>query len=168
MRLFLRALLSLSLAVVLTAPSAAQPNYDYSKLKRENLGRGLVAMRTSKKACAVSWRYLSSDPVNIGFNVYRDGRLLNSEPLMTTTYFVDRKAGSAAHVYEIRPVVNGRESEAEASYALAADSPIGYLNIPLDIPEGGVSPDGVEYTYNANDASIGDVDGDGEFEIILK
>ncbi len=168
MRLFLRALLSLSLAVVLTAPSAAQPNYDYSKLKRENLGRGLVAVRTSKKACAVSWRYLSSDPVNIGFNVYRDGRLLNSEPLMTTTYFVDRKAGSAAHVYEIRPVVNGRESEAEASYALATDSPIGYLNIPLDIPEGGVSPDGVEYTYNANDASIGDVDGDGEFEIILK
>jgi rhamnogalacturonan endolyase len=43
-----------------------------------------------------------------------------------------------------------------------------YLSINLQKPEGGKTPDGVEYDYSANDVSVGDVDGDGEYEIILK
>src|SRR5690606_34600931 len=35
-------------------------------------------------------------------------------------------------------------------------------------PSGGTTPDGVSYTYTANDASVGDLDGDGNYEIILK
>ena len=35
-------------------------------------------------------------------------------------------------------------------------------------PADGVTPAGDTYTYSPNDASIGDVDGDGEYEIILK
>jgi len=31
---------------------------------------------------------------------------------------------------------------------------------------GCTTPDGVVYTYNANDCSVGDLDGDGEYEII--
>ena len=38
----------------------------------------------------------------------------------------------------------------------------------MKIPSGGTTPDGVSYTYNANDCSVGDLDGDGEYEIILK
>src|SRR5690606_15953897 len=49
-----------------------------------------------------------------------------------------------------------------------ADSPIGYLNIPLQVPEGGVTLSGESYSYAPNDASVGDVDGDGEYEIFLK
>ena len=51
---------------------------------------------------------------------------------------------------------------------MAADAPVGYINIPLQRPDLGVDVKGKEYFYSANDASIGDVDGDGEYEIILK
>ena len=43
-----------------------------------------------------------------------------------------------------------------------------YFDLPINTPPGGKSPDGTEYTYSANDCSVGDVDGDGEYEIILK
>jgi hypothetical protein len=44
----------------------------------------------------------------------------------------------------------------------------GYLTVPIQPPAGGTTPDGVSYTYSANDASVGDLDGDGQYEIILK
>jgi len=40
--------------------------------------------------------------------------------------------------------------------------------VPLDIPEGGTTPDGVDFTYTANDASAADLDGDGAYEVVLK
>src|SRR5688572_9115154 len=43
-----------------------------------------------------------------------------------------------------------------------------YLSIPLQKPADGVSPVGEAYSYRANDASAGDLDGDGEYEIVLK
>lgn len=42
------------------------------------------------------------------------------------------------------------------------------MDVPIQIPAGGTTPDGVSYTYSANDASVGDLDGDGEYEIVLK
>ena len=69
----------------------------------------------------------------------------------------------------MRPVVNGVETgHIEGNYTLPAKAPIGYINIPLDRPADGVTPSGQAFTYIPNDASIGDVDGDGEYEIILK
>src|SRR5699024_12623963 len=43
-----------------------------------------------------------------------------------------------------------------------------WTDIPLNKPEGGTTPDGVEYEYRANDVMVGDLDGDGELELILK
>lgn len=43
-----------------------------------------------------------------------------------------------------------------------------YLKIPLDVPESGTSIDSTKYTYSANDVTPADVDGDGEYELILK
>ena len=63
-------------AVSLTA--GAQSNYDFSKMRRENLGRGVVAVRENPKEVAVSWRYLESDPEDQSFDVFRDGKKLNS------------------------------------------------------------------------------------------
>ena len=42
------------------------------------------------------------------------------------------------------------------------------MDVPIQIPPGGTTPDGVAYTYSANDASVGDLDGDGQYEIVLK
>ncbi len=65
----------------------------------------------------------------------------------------------------MRAVINNIEQK-DSEKAKTWDQP--YLDIPLKAPAGGTTPDGVEYTYNANDCSVGDVDGDGEYEIILK
>ncbi|MCD8309705.1 MAG: hypothetical protein LUB83_00600, partial [Prevotellaceae bacterium] len=147
----------------------AQTAYDYSRLQREKLGRGVVALRENASDVTVSWRYLSSDPMETSFNVYRDGVKVAEVPATTGTFYRDAYAGTEAAVYTVNPVVNGTEIvEAGGSYTLPADAPLGYINIPLDVPAEGVTPDGKPYKYSPNDASVGDVDGDGEYEIILK
>lgn len=142
----------------------AQPNYDFTKLQRERLGRGVIAIRETFSSVAVSWRYLSTDPMDESFDVYRDGKKVNAHPLKTATFFQDSYQGTEAALYTVKAVKGGTES----SYLLPLDAPAGYLNIPLKRPEGGTTPVGDNYTYVPNDASIGDVDGDGEYEIILK
>lgn len=148
--------------------AVAQPAYDYSKLKREQLGRGVVALRKSSSSVFISWRYLSSDPMDVAFHIYRDGKKLTQTPVSEGTCFRDSYSGSAVATYTVEPVANGNDKLVKGSYTLPKDAPIGYLNIPLNNPAGGVTPTGQEYTYSPNDASIGDVDGDGEYEIILK
>ena len=142
----------------------SQSKYDFSKLKMENLGRGVVAVRENPQNVVVSWRYLTADPENVTFDVYRDGKKVNSKPLKDATFFVDNYAGNKAATYTVKASTGVKEG----SYTLPADAPDGYLNIPLDKPALGVDPNGKEYLYTANDASMGDVDGDGEYEIILK
>lgn len=149
--------------------AANAPAYDYSKLKREKLGRGVVAIRENPSEVVVSWRYLSSDPVNTTFNLYRDGKKIAEVPATTGTFYRDAYKSKKAATYTVKPVVNGAETvQPEGSYTLPAKAPMGYVNIPLDRPADGVTPSGQAYTYAPNDASIGDVDGDGEYEIILK
>ena len=147
----------------------AQPNYNYSKLQKEKLGRGVVAIRENPSTVVVSWRYLSSDPMETAFNIYRDGKKLTSQPIVTGTLFRDENSSQKAAVYEVRPVVKGKETHLlDGKYTLPANAPLGYLQIPLKKPAEGITPAGDTYTYSPNDASIGDVDGDGEYEIILK
>jgi rhamnogalacturonan endolyase len=125
----------------------------------EKLDRGLIAV-PSRGGVLVSWRLLASDPRNIAFDVFRDGRKLNSTPLRGGTNFFDPNASLA-----------GRYSVAVRGGARTVATPVwnsGYLSIPLDVPSGGKTPTGEAFTYAANDASVGDVDGDGRYEIILK
>ncbi|MBB3223505.1 rhamnogalacturonan lyase [Pseudoduganella umbonata] len=129
-------------------------------MQLEKLDRGAVAVRGSD-GTLVSWRALATDAPGLAFNVYRDGKKLNAEPLATSTSFNDAAGGTGA--YEVREVVNG--TEGAASKALAID---GFLTVPLRRPDGGKTADGKEYTYNANDASVADLDGDGQYEIVLK
>ncbi|MBS1369022.1 MAG: rhamnogalacturonan lyase [Lentisphaeria bacterium] len=150
-------------APALSDAAVKATNYDFSKLKREKLGRGVIAVRRNAEEVFVTWRYLSGDPMDIAFDVYRDGKKLNDRPVADVTYFIDRNSGGG--VYSVRPAGSG---EASGSWILPENAPVGYVNIPLDRPAGGTAPDGREYSYEPNDASIGDVDGDGEFEIILK
>ena len=142
--------------------AAAQPRYNLDKMNREKLNRGVVAIRSGQKV-VVSWRTLTSDAVGESFDVYRDGKKLNTSPLKKGgTFFIDEQPSSSAATYEVRGgKVNG-------TYTLAAGAPDGYLPIPIQKPADGVSPDGFRYSFIASDASIGDVDGDGQYEIFLK
>ena len=146
----------------------AQPRYDLKRLQREQLGRGVVVCRTANgDSVSIGWRYLEEDSRTTAFNVYRDGKKVNKTPITGATYLKQPYEGVAT--YEVRTVDNGKESHRkDGRYTLKDDAPKGYLSIPLDMPEGGQTPDGRRYGYSANDASVGDVDGDGEYEIILK
>lgn len=144
--------------------AGAQARYDFSKLKMEDLGRGVVAVRQSPDQVSVSWRYLSSDPDDQAFDIYRDGKKINSRPIASSTYFIDKNKANDAATYTVEPLRGGKAG----TFTLPADAPMGYINLPLNTPPRDVDEFGKEYTYNANDASIGDVDGDGEYEIILK
>ena len=159
---YLIATLAMALAVITCLPSVAQPRYDMNKLKREKLNRGVVAIREKGKVY-VSWRTLSTDATGQAFDVYRNGTKLNSQPLKKGgTFFIDEQPLTTDATYEVRG------GGLDGAYTLKADAPDGYLPIPIEKPEGGTSPDGFHYTYTANDASIGDVDGDGQYEIFLK
>ena len=152
------------LAMWLPVGVSAQSKYDYAKLRMETLDRGVVAIRESADSVVVSWRYLSSDPENQKFDIYRDGKKINSQPVSDATFFKDALKNGKSAKYEVKTLKGGRSG----SYELAGDSPLGYIDIPLDKPDLGVDPYGKEYFYVANDASVGDVDGDGQYEIFLK
>lgn len=140
----------------------AQPNYDFSKLKHENLNRGVIAIRDGGNVI-VSWRTLSSDKKGEAFDLYRNGVRLNKEALTKGgTCFIDQDPLSTDATYEVRG--GGKNG----SYTLKADAPDGYLPIKIQRPAEGMTPDGQTFSYSANDASVGDVDGDGQYEIILK
>ena len=152
----------LTICLLATVCVWGQPRYDMSKLKREALNRGVIAIRNGNQVI-VSWRTLSTDKVGEPFDIYRNGQKLNKKPLTKGgTFFTDEKPLSTDVTYEIR---GGGKNGA---YTLQASSPDGYLPIAINKPADGISPDGQRYTYHANDASIGDVDGDGQYEIFLK
>jgi rhamnogalacturonan endolyase len=158
----------LILLLLMSYPLMAQPRYDLKSLQREQLGRGVVVCRTAEgDSVSVSWRYLEEDDISTGFNVYRDGKKINKTPVTASSYLKLPYEGGAT--YEVRTVDKNKESHRkDGRFVLKDDAPKGYLSVPLEIPEGGTTPDGRRYNYSANDASVGDVDGDGEYEIILK
>ncbi len=139
----------------------------------ERLGRGVVAVRSSAIQVYVGWRLFGDDPSGTAFNVYRTSGSstvrLNGTPLTATTNFVDTSAGlTQANTYFVRPVVNGVEQAASAGFTLPANAPVRqYLEIPLQLPAGG-TVNGSSYTYSPGDVAPGDLDGDGEYEYVLK
>jgi len=137
----------------------------------ENLGRGVVAVKAADNRIFVSWRLLGTEPVDTAFNLYRTTaggkpQKLNAQPLTGATNFADPTADATKeNVYTVRAVVNRREIAPAAglsSFSLgkvAANAPVrGYLEVPLSLPAG-TAP---------NDASVGDLDGDGDYELVLK
>jgi rhamnogalacturonan endolyase len=147
----------------------------HAQFQMERLSRGVVAVRSSSAQVYVGWRLFGNDPAGIAFNLYRASNggapmLLNGTPVTSSTNFVDTSApGTQSNAYFVRPVLNGIEQAASASFTLPANAPTQqYLQIPLQIPAGGTTPSGESYTYTANDLSVGDLDGDGELEYVLK
>ncbi|MGO4546010.1 S-layer homology domain-containing protein [Paenibacillus sp. 2TAB23] len=129
----------------------------------ESLNRGLVAVQQAGHVY-VGWRLLGTDPTSISFNLYRDGGKVNASPITGSTNFEDA-GGSSASTYFVRAVVDGTEQRQSESVDVWDTNS---LDVPIQKPADGVTPKGEAYSYRANDASIADLDGDGEYEIVLK
>ncbi|WP_077736975.1 rhamnogalacturonan lyase [Bacillus sonorensis] len=129
----------------------------------ESLKRGLVAVKTGS-GVFLSWRLLGTEPSSVSFNVYRNGRKLNNSPITSSTNYQDA-GGNANDSYAVRAVLNGKEQAPSETVGVWGEN---HKAVPLEKPAGGKTPDGQSYSYSANDASVGDLDGDGEYEIILK
>ena len=130
----------------------------------ENLDRGLIAIHKANDSIYLGWRLLGTEPEDISFNLYRKRGndkpvKLNKSPIIESTNFQDGGIDlTVDNVYFIKSLSNGIESEESKPFILRANSPVQqYFTIPLKTPAG----------YTPNDASVGDLDGDGEYEIIL-
>ncbi|MBO5371220.1 MAG: Ig-like domain-containing protein [Lachnospiraceae bacterium] len=128
----------------------------------ENLNRGAIAMKI-EKGVYLSWRYLGTDSADTVFDIYR-GDTKIAEEVADATCYTDT-AGTINSVYEIHTIVDGITTEITKDITVEADY---FFDIPLDKPADGVTPSGQTYTYASNDASVGDLDGDGEYEIVIK
>ncbi|MEU7588134.1 carbohydrate-binding protein [Micromonospora sp. NPDC049230] len=136
-----------------TTPTTPPPSESGRQL--EDLNRGLVSVR-SGSGNLVSWRLFGTESTSTGFNVYRGATKVNSAPVTNSTNFLDPGAPSDAS-YTVRAVVNGAEqAPSETSLRFTGGN---YLDVPISRPGS---------NYTAGDASVGDVDGDGQYEIFLK
>ena len=154
-------------ALMLAASTVSWAQYSHT-VNADNLGRGVLAVKANK-GVFVSWRSLPTDDAKLGFDVYRDGVKINDAPLTKMTNFTDEE-GTVNSKYTIKAVLNGEVKESsDVNNVWASD----FMKIHLDRPAGGTSPAGGskeqrDYTYTPDDVSVGDVDGDGEFEFIVK
>ncbi|WP_309133515.1 cellulose binding domain-containing protein [Cellulomonas sp.] len=137
-----------------TAPNPVPTTPTAGAKQLEDLDRGLVSVR-SGSGNLVQWRLLGYEDRATGFHVYRDGTRITSSPVTGSTNHLDASAPAGAR-YTVRAVVGGAEQAASAPSLTFAN---GYLDVPVSRP----SADHV-----INDGSVGDLDGDGDLDVVLK
>ncbi len=163
----------------------------------ETLDRGIVAIRKSPEEVFISWRLFGTDPDKTGFNLYRDSKKINKKPLTLTTNYTDKRTSDGIYTVKAiirgkeevssssctvwkqsylkiplnRPpggtmekeVVSNRQNQ---STRIAGNPSSG--NQPIDNRPDRPQQDRRKYTYSLGDASVADLDGDGQYEIVLK
>jgi hypothetical protein len=148
-------LVALLLSTLLTVPVHAQRFMD-------KLDRGLVAVKTTSGVYC-SWRILGEEYYGVKYNLYRDGVKVNDQPLDVSNY--TDAAGTTSSTYTVKAVVDGQEEEASKSVSVLQNN---YVEIPKPKRTSNDGTTDVTDVYQPNDATIADVDGDGEMELIVK
>jgi len=135
----------------------------FGQRQMENLDRGMIAINQNGKFF-ISWRVLGTDSDDLAFNLYRktgshSAVLLNEKPITGATNFNDVTADpKEKNTWFVKTVVNGEENETKSSFTIPANAkPKDYLSIPLKVISG----------YTANDISVGDLNGDGKYELVV-
>lgn len=147
------------------------PVHVIRKEQTESLNRGLVAVMTDQ-GVFLSWRLFVNEVcgfseeaggmTGVDYRIYRNDRAISL--VTNSTNYLD-ESGQSGDVYAVAPVLNEEEGPACERVRVWERE---YLDIPVQKPEDGVTPQGERYTYSANDMSVSDVDGDGEYEYLVK
>lgn len=129
----------------------------------ERLNRGVVATALGEGKVFVSWRLLGTEPENIRFDLYRSvvGQApvkVNDRPLTDGTCFMDEVNTQGVITYTVHALKpDGSDADVSQPYTVDTTKPSLYRSVPIQTPEG----------YSPNDCSLADLDGDGEYELIL-
>lgn len=135
-------------------------NVANAQRQMESLTRGVVAVPAEDGDHLVSWRLFGTDPESIAFNLYRRTtgnapERINKTPISgATNVLVHRSRHVVAAEYFVRPIVDGVEGGASTATGVWQG---GFLEIPIQPIDG----------YRPGDASVADLDGDGDYEIVL-
>ena len=178
--------MAMSVASMPILTSYADTNSNTEKRVMEKLDRGTVAVKTNG-GVYLSWRLLGTESLtNQAFDIYRDGEKIYTTGEHDATCYTDSK-GTADNSYIV--VRKGEATDGEkavkpstiycknSSSSPSESNSYTYTDIPIVKPEGGTAKKDdrttgqtseIEYTYSANDASVGDLDGDGDYELVLK
>lgn len=148
-------LMSASFAMPMASNTAQAASTRYM----EKLGRGLVAMKTDS-GIYLSWRLLGTESYNTSFYVYRNNSLIAT--VSDSTNYLDT-SGSVNDSYTVAPT-----SGSACTAVKAFSSGENFIDIPLAPIDDYIAPDGTAYEYEVRDGSVGDLDGDGEYELVVK
>ena len=132
--------------------------------RMENLDRGLQAVKVNN-GVYVNWRIKGTEWYNVSYNLYRNGTLLNPSPITGASNYVDT-GGTLSSNYQVSAIVNGVE-QPKSNVASVLANP--WIDINLrTIPKIAGVPDKYYDEYSINDITAADLDGDGEYELIIK
>ncbi len=132
----------------------------------EQLGRGFHVVTTSS-GNLLTWRTLPTDmQENVSFEiaVFSSDGTDETWPIETgaPSCYLDKEKHEA---YQLKVFKYGVLQENLTSSRTVPEKSL--RQVKLNRPEGGSTASG-SFTYSPNDCSVGDVDGDGEYEIIVK
>lgn len=156
-------ILSIAAALCIAGCMVCIPDYSEADAASgyvvENLDRGISAISTGS-GMMVSWRFLADDSDNSIFKLYRNNALIYTSNAGNATCYLD-KDGKSTDTYKVETVESGT---VVSSDTCAMQSGSNYLEVKLDVPKAQTS--GI--TYSPNDCTVGDVDGDGQYELFVK
>ena len=136
----------------------AQKPTDTPISQMEKLDRGLVVVPYQSGKYFVSWRMFGTDDEYTTFELLKNGNSLQKDIYKTTS--LNNISATINDKFQIVTYQNGQKVETSAEVSPLSKA---FLELPLDRPEAGS-----DYTYSPNDCSVGDVDGDGQYEIFVK
>ena len=156
-------ILSIAAALCIAGSMVCIPDYSEANAASgyvvENLDRGISAISTGS-GMMVSWRFLADDSDNSIFKLYRNNALIYTSNAGNATCYLD-KDGKSTDTYKVETV---ESATVVSSDTCAMQSGSNYLEVKLDVPKAQTS--GI--TYSPNDCTVGDVDGDGQYELFVK
>lgn len=169
--------------ITASAAEAKTPKYRTEQRYMEEIDRGLIAVKTAS-GVYLSWRALGKEPLDTTeYEIYssifanRGFKLKHTVAVNEATTWTDASGGVSSYYKVVKKGEDPANVEPTSviSNNIVSDSYM-YVDIPVEIPQNKLYrrielvKDGKHSGWGGgiNDASVGDLDGDGDYEFVLK